>query len=262
MKASLIRRLHEGLTTQLTLTEARGRYRSFRENLGYPANVPPLLTWPNGNTKFRKGGMQYGLALLPHRLSGENLCAHSTPGCRALCLNSAGRGGQNNVQRGRWVKTEFLLSDPTAFGRLLVQEVRNLPEGAGLRLNVFSDIPWPLVWPEFFTWLGTERPDVFAYDYTKYPPGSFQVPRNYHLTYSASERLTDAQIAEAIEEGHNVAVVLRMKRKDAMPAEWRGLPVIDGDKTDARYDDPKGVVVGLRAKGRAYKTDSPFVRNA
>jgi hypothetical protein len=40
------------------------------------------------------------------------------------------------------------------------------------------------------------------------------------------------------------------------------LPVVDGDKNDARYEDPRGVVVGLRAKGKAFRSDSPFVRSA
>ena len=35
--------------------------------------------------------------------------------------------------------------------------------------------------------------------------------------------------------------------------------VIDGDKTDLRFLDPKGVVVGLYAKGPAKKDTSGFV---
>lgn len=261
MRKALITRLHEGLTTPVTLTDARQRYSDFRVSLGFPAGVPPLLTWPKGNTKFRKGGAQYGLALLPHRMSGENLCVHSTKGCRSLCLNSAGRGAQNNVQAGREAKSKFFLTDPAAFGRLLRQEIGNLPKGSGLRLNTFSDVPWALVWPELFEDLAKNRPDLNIYDYTKYPPGSLPTPANYHVTYSASERLSDDQVRSAVEAGQNVAVVLRMKRKDDMPVTWKGMPLVDGDKTDARYDDPRGVVVGLRAKGKAYRSDSDFVRN-
>jgi len=38
-----------------------------------------------------------------------------------------------------------------------------------------------------------------------------------------------------------------------MPAEFMGRPVIDGDVTDLRFKDPKGVIVGLHTKGPALK---------
>ncbi len=41
---------------------------------------------------------------------------------------------------------------------------------------------------------------------------------------------------------------------------WKGLPVVDGDEYDDRRRDPVGVVVGLRAKGRAIGTVG-FVRS-
>jgi len=37
------------------------------------------------------------------------------------------------------------------------------------------------------------------------------------------------------------------------------LQVIDGDKDDLRFLDPKGVVVGLIAKGKAKRDTSGFV---
>ena len=45
-----------------------------------------------------------------------------------------------------------------------------------------------------------------------------------------------------------------------MPTSWKGLPVLDGDEYDDRRRDPVGVVVGLRAKGRAIGTVG-FVRS-
>ena len=41
---------------------------------------------------------------------------------------------------------------------------------------------------------------------------------------------------------------------------WGGLSVVDGDEYDDRRRDPVGVVVGLRAKGRAIGTVG-FVRD-
>jgi len=38
-----------------------------------------------------------------------------------------------------------------------------------------------------------------------------------------------------------------------------GRPVYDGDESDLRFLDPKDVIVGLRAKGKAKKDTSGFV---
>lgn len=40
-----------------------------------------------------------------------------------------------------------------------------------------------------------------------------------------------------------------------------GHRVIDGDESDLRFLDPASVIVGLRAKGRARKDRSGFVRS-
>ena len=45
-----------------------------------------------------------------------------------------------------------------------------------------------------------------------------------------------------------------------LPATWRGYPVIDGDEHDARFTDAgAGVIIGLRAKGKARHDSSGFV---
>ena len=45
-----------------------------------------------------------------------------------------------------------------------------------------------------------------------------------------------------------------------MPARYMGLPVFNGDESDLRFLDPKGVVVGLYAKGKAKKDTTGFVK--
>jgi len=44
-----------------------------------------------------------------------------------------------------------------------------------------------------------------------------------------------------------------------MPATYLGRPVVNGDETDLRFLDVSGVVVGLKAKGRARRDVSGFV---
>jgi hypothetical protein len=64
---------------------------------------------------------------------------------------------------------------------------------------------------------------------------------------------------EALAHGVNVSVVFNTVRGQALPGYWQGYRVIDGDLHDVRFLDPRGVVVGLRAKGEAKKVASPFV---
>ena len=53
----------------------------------------------------------------------------------------------------------------------------------------------------------------------------------------------------------NIAVVF----KNGLPKYYKGMPVINGDETDMRFEDPVGVIVGLKAKGKARKDTSGFV---
>ena len=45
-----------------------------------------------------------------------------------------------------------------------------------------------------------------------------------------------------------------------MPETYNGVAVFNGDDSDLRFLDPKGVVVGLYAKGKAKKDTSGFVK--
>ena len=78
--------------------------------------------------------------------------------------------------------------------------------------------------------------------------------RNYWVTASRSET-NDAGILECLRRGINCAVVFgstRGKQHVTLPGIWNGFQVIDGDKTDLRFLDPRGRkhgrVVGLTLK--------------
>jgi hypothetical protein len=117
-----------------------------------------------------------------------------------------------------------------------------------VRLNGTSDLPvetWGVI--QAFSY-------VTFYDYTKrldrmlaYLRG--EMPANYSLTFSRAETLKSAADSHRVTElGGNVAVVFGGK---VLPETWNGIRVIDGTLTDARFTDPRGVVVGLLAKGKA-----------
>ncbi len=108
-------------------------------------------------------------------------------------------------------------------------------------------------------------PDIQFYDYTKIA-NRRDLPANYHLTFSLAEsNMTDAVVAHF--NGMNVAAVFRSpKLPDSYllksPQAVCNVSVINGDESDLRFLDPKGVIVGLKAKGKAKKDTSGFVRDA
>jgi hypothetical protein len=87
----------------------------------------------------------------------------------------------------------------------------------------------------------------------KFLDGKF--PKNYHLTFSmGSSNKVEAQ--EILNQGGNVAVVFRNKK---LPKNYMGFKVFNADKTDLRFKDPKNVIAGLYAKGKARHDNSGFV---
>lgn len=242
--------------TKESIKAAKKTYSDFRVAEGFAAGSPWLLTPPGANLKMSKGDiMNYGLSLSPERVSGvANLCPYSTPGCRHLCINTSGNGNYPAVQSGRITKTKFLIDHSAAFLTLLKNEIGLVKEKAAkdgkdiaVRLNVFSDI----VWEKAVPWIFEAHSDVQFYDYTKdYTRFENELPSNYHLTLSASERYSDNQVKKFIDSGINVAIVAD-KVDGEVPAKWYGRNVHDGDITDYRPKDPDNSIIFLKPKGRA-----------
>lgn len=229
-----------------------------------------LLT--TGNPKIEKGAargyLTHILHLAPARLSGFNTCPMATAGCAAGCLNTAGRGGMfrkgettNAIQTARIRKTVAFFNERDAFMTQLVKEIKaGIKRAAKLnlvpvfRLNGTSDIRWETIPVDGFDNVMSMFPSVQFYDYTKIA-NRRDLPANYHLTFSLAES-NDAQAVKALENGLNVAAVFR-----TLPATFMGRKVVNGDETDLRFLDESGVIVGLKAKGRAKKDVTGFVRN-
>lgn len=256
------------------------------------------------NAKTVKGqaqGYMTGiLYLAPHTIAGiGNLCPNASAGCMAGCLYKAGRGVFNAVQTARIRKAQAFKADRAAFMAALVKDIAALVRKARkagmipvVRLNGTSDLPWENIslqteWRDgddikvrTLPNIMAAFPDVQFYDYTKSARRMLafcrgELPANYHLTFSRSER-NDDDCAKVLEAGGNVAVVFDTKRGEALPRFFGAYPVIDGDTSDLRFADPsprnpmfrlvgrgdRGVIVGLRAKGPARKDCHGFVVKA
>jgi hypothetical protein len=219
------------------------------------------------NPKIQKGTklgyLSFILHLAPADLSGKETCPKRTQGCTAACLNTAGRGGMfkrgentNMIQKARIRKTEYFFNDRDGFMKDLYQDIvkaKKFADKQGLipvfRLNGTSDLSW-----EKYE-VGTTGMNIFQlfptvqfYDYTKVLGRKVAQYSNYHLTFSKADG-NDADVAEALMQGMSVVAVY-----DKIP---EGVP--SADETDLRFLDPKGIMLGLKAKGRAKKDYSGFV---
>lgn len=210
----------------------------------------------SSNKKLEKGGdvTIHGLSLLPHTLGGgKNLCAHATPGCKATCLVFSGNARFKTVNMSRKDRTDFYNQDRHTFLAFLNAELVKINAVAkyktmptAVRLNVFSDIAWEKqVKMDSFE-------EIQFYDYTKNYKRMLkflggQLPKNYDLTLSATEENWN-DCKNVMDLGGNSALVFKLRKNQPMPTEYDGYKVINGDLTDYRPNDEKGVIVGLRFK--------------
>jgi len=226
-----------------------------------PLNWRGKLLAIGGDAKTKKGQKEGFLTailyLVPYgQLGTKNLCPSASKGCGASCLFKSGMGVFSNVMKARLKKTLFFQDDEQGFIETIKEDIRKATywtQSKGyklaVRLNGTSDVAF-------------ERFDIFEsfprlrfYDYTKqFFRLNRNLPSNYHLTFSQSEENQD-QAKQLAKQGENVAVVFRHK----LPSRYYGRQVIDGDKNDLRFLDPKKSIVGLLAKGSAKHDQSGFV---
>lgn len=211
------------------------------------------------------GYMTFIMYLIPFKgFNGKsNLCPMATKGCADACLVTAGHGRFDRVKESRSNRTNMFINGRNDFFIALVDEIERGIKKAHknnlvpvFRLNGTSDIQWEKFKVKNGKTVFELFPDVVFYDYTKiYPRFDRELPENYYLIYSYNEVHKEKRALEVLEKGGNVAVVF----KNGLPETFLGRPVIDGDLSDLRFNDGKGVIIGLKAKGEAKKDTSGFV---
>lgn len=247
-----------------------------------------LLTPDGYNPKTKKGRARgYSTAIqhfAPANLSGYEVCRGRSFGCTAACLNTAGHGGialdasgLNDVQRARVARTLNFFQNRFFYFAVLVREVAQHVRRAAkngmtpaVRPNGTSDLDFERMRMNDGRTLFETFPDVQFYDYTKIFSRALanargEHPANYFICFSRSET-NETECRAVLNAGGNVAVVLNIcscKRacKHVIPEglTYLGRPVINGDYDDLRFLDPRGVIVGLKAKGRAKLDTTGFV---
>lgn len=217
-----------------------------------------LLSHANHKQAKGTGFLSVGLTLTPRATgrSGRTLCSFATQGCAAACFADHDRLAWPQNKRVAMARTRLLTQAPATFYSMLVAELTRAKiraERLGVklvcRLNVVSDVAFEFEFPDLFI----RFTDVQFMDYTKDIQRMLnpQRPRNYHLTFSRSER-NEANCLRVLEAGHNVAVVFRCP---PFPRLYWDYPVIDGDAHDFRFLDAGPNIIGLKAKGKGARTD-------
>lgn len=218
-----------------------------------------LITHPTGNAKLAKSVGYYncGISLAQASLSGHNMCSGSTPQCRAGCLGGTGRAEFTPaITKIRIARTKLFATNPELFWSILEPQLHAVDRKAAklgvevaFRPDILSDQPWHIVMPQLLETF----PHWNFYGYTKVKSkitARMNGSNTVHQTYSWSERANLDYVRGLIRDGVNVAVPFYSKEtmRGVIPAEWQGMKVIDGDKSDLRFLDRKGVIVGLTAK--------------
>lgn len=180
----------------------------------------------------------------------------------------------NSVRDAALARTELFFSDRAEFLELLhralkshVNRCTKLGAKPFVRLNTASDLPWERIAPYAFYGF----PEVTFYDYTKvtsrmrsYAAGD--LPPNYELTYSVSERSDERAVRHWLESGINCSIVVdgdycpSVGRFGKLPKSYvvdgKRFRAINGDTHDLRCRDldGSGNVILLRSKGGRVKT--------
>ncbi len=219
--------------------------------------------------------------LTPAHTGGVNLCPHSSPGCAEACITDSRQQGFGrvfgSVFQSRWERTQRFRADRKRFLQDMTGELRHQQTLASrrgetifIRDNMASDVDWhrlsEIFEVDYFGEFGVfpELAKVTHYNYTKDLKRLLRRrPANDYLCFSRSET-NHQQCLEALEAGHNVAVVFsqgpefygsQRQYLTQLPETWKPegtgqiYRVIDGDAHDFRHLDPAGCIVGLRMKG-------------
>lgn len=230
--------------------------------------VQKLLSDGKTNAKTTKNSLKtFILYLTPGQVGTKNLCPMASAGCLQACLYTAGFAGvYKSVNAARLRKTEYFIANKKAFILQLSNEIMKQYVKAkkgdykiAFRLNGTSDLDFIFMLQKYANLDINSLSDYATfYDYTKILTKAIRYKdhKNYTVTFSRSET-NDQQTNEAIKLGINVAAVF----SGDLPKTYKGAKVIDGDKSDLLMIYNKGVVLGLKAKGKAKKDKSGFVIN-
>lgn len=239
------------------------------------------------NPKTEKSAVQtYILHLAPADTAGFNVCP-GAGSCRKICLHFAGNPvymkvkGSARIRRTKAYRaSRQLFMEALILSILLKRFKLATTEPMAVRLNGTSDIDFEnldfnislefsrycrlkfgidlhIGFQNIFELFNSLNLGITFYDYTKIKHNWAECKRlGYHLTFSFDgyDNRSNLKIAcDALKNGVNIAAAFNIKKGKPLPPTAylcnRSIKVVDGDLTDFRPSDPKGLtIIGLRFK--------------
>ena len=227
-----------------------------------------LISKGDTNAKTKKNFLEtHILYMSPYNQNskGINICPNATEPCIIGCLNTSGMGKWNITQEARRRRTEMYLNNRQEFCEQIAKELSLLNKKAtkkggkiAVRLNGTSDLDFiAIINNRLGIDILNDFPNLEFYDYTKVIGKVLKYKgTRYTLTFSRTES-NDDDCFRALLSGTNVAVVFDDKKP--MPNTYLGSRVVNGDEADDLMLNLEGVVLGLKAKGKAKKDTFGFV---
>lgn len=204
-----------------------------------------LLTYQSAKLAKTQTDNVQSVILYLDPLYDNEMCKGASPTCRKTCLIHSGRMRMDNAKQARKNRTKYFRENRDLFMLQLKGELLQAYASAqkankmlDARLNGTSDEDWSEIYAEF--------PFIGFHEYTKRVDLALKLKQfaNVNVTFSRHENHTDADIMQTLDSGINVAIVFQ-----SVPKIFKGIPVIDGDAHDRRWEDAKGSIVGLKVKG-------------
>lgn len=253
-------------TLNLSVSEKKEFYQSLsglaRTNV-YKALGISALVQLNSSAKMEhtyknKKALEFLLYLQPVQLDNFvtcPMCEH----CKQNCLVGSGRDKmyakrkENPLRRAKRIRTELFYYNRDLFMRILCAEIDKAITRADklglkliVRLNGTSDIS-PLSFRANGKNILEMYPNLQFVEYTKVVKYLDLMDRYPNLDYTFSyDGYNDDAFRVAITKTR-VAVVFHKE----LPKLFCGIPVINGDESDMRCEEPKNVIVGLHYKPTA-----------
>lgn len=236
------------------------------QTIGKPYSQRYLLSKSVKVIKGEKMGWITGVLYAPAatKFQGGHTCSHSELArCAGPCLVHSGHMALDGAVNARADRLQLLIKDPALWFEILSRECARLKRRARARgyrvagrLNGTTDLDW--------TRILFDGKSVFQrikgitwYDYTKNPKlAESYVSAGISVTFSWYDKASASKVLDLLDRGVNIAIAYKDKLPETQKIGGRTIRVIDGDQSDLRFKDCRGVVVGLKYKFATMSKDA------
>lgn len=201
-----------------------------------------------------------------------NLCPNADKyKCFNTCISFTGNAiiFPDMIAKGRYKRTELFVKDRKQFKDNLRHDIEKLINQANkkglrpaLRFNGLSDVNASKVYKDIIT----DYSDVIDfYDYTKMLKYCLEnpFPDKYNIVFSASYLMFQSvdMVKDLLKKTSLVIVYPKSNycKDKSIPDNWKGIPVVDGDKQDVRLERNK--LIFLRFKGGKESLENQMNKN-